>query len=85
MTTRIFVGGLSYELTDEKLTELFAEHGTVKSAMIIKDRTDGRSKGFGFVEMPTEDAQKAIAALNDTDLEGRKLTVNQARPKEDRR
>lgn len=85
MATKIFVGGLSYELTEEKLNELFSTYGDVESAIIIKDRDTGRSKGFGFVEMSAEDAQKAITALNAKDFDGRKLTVNQARPREDRR
>ena len=85
MVTKIFVGGISFDVDDQKLQALFAEFGTVESAVIIKDRDNGRSKGFGFVEMASADAQKAIAALNGKDVGGRKLTVNQARPKEDRR
>ena len=84
MSTKIFVGGLSYETTDEQLNELFAAHGAVESAVVIKDRGTGRSKGFGFVEMSGEDAQRAITALSNKEVDGRKLTVNQARPKEDR-
>jgi len=85
MSTKLYVGGLAYETTEEQLKEAFAELGEVTSVSIINDRDSNRSKGFGFVEMSkAEDAQKAIASLNGKDLGGRKLTVNQARPKEDR-
>ena len=85
MATKIYVGGLAYETTEKELEELFAPHGAVVSVAIIMDRDSGRSKGFGFVEMSSaEEAQKAISDLNGKELGGRKLMVNQARPKEDR-
>ncbi|MBK1831637.1 RNA-binding protein [Verrucomicrobiaceae bacterium R5-34] len=81
----IYVGNLSYGLSDNDLQNLFAEHGSVASAKIIQDRDTGRSKGFGFVEMPDDgDAQKAIEALNGQSVDGRNLTVNEARPREER-
>ncbi|MGV6808361.1 MAG: RNA recognition motif domain-containing protein [bacterium] len=81
----IYVGNLPYRLTNEKLEETFAAFGEVKTANIIMDRETGRSKGFGFVEMPiAADAEAAIEALNGTELEGRSITVNQARPREQR-
>jgi len=79
------VGSLPYSTTEQQLTELFAQHGTVQSAKVISDRYTGQSRGFGFVEMATnEEAQKAIAALNGTPLGGRTLVVNEARPQEKR-
>jgi RNA recognition motif-containing protein len=82
---KIFVGGLPYSVTDDQLQELFTPHGTVESAKVIRDRYTDRSRGFGFVEMSTpEEAQTAIDALNGTELEGRTLTVNMSRPREDR-
>ena len=81
----IYVGNLSYDLQDNDLQQIFAEYGAVSSAKIIQDRDSGRSKGFGFVEMPNDDeAGKAIEELNGKDLEGRNLTVNEARPREER-
>lgn len=81
----IYVGNLSYGTTDQSLEELFAEQGEVTSARVITDRDSGRSKGFGFVEMPNqEEANAAIAEFNDKEIDGRKLRVNEARPKEDR-
>jgi len=81
----IYVGNLSYGLSDNDLQQLFAEHGSVSSAKIIQDRETGRSKGFGFVEMSDDgDAQKAIEALNGQSVDGRNLTVNEARPREER-
>jgi len=81
---KLFVGGLPYSTTDEELNELFASHGTVASAVVVKDRETGRSKGFGFVEYESDDEGKAAEqALNNSDLSGRTITVNQARPKED--
>ena len=81
----IYVDNLSYGLSDNDLQQLFAEHGSVASAKIIQDRETGRSKGFGFVEMPDDgDAQKAIEALNGQSVDGRNLTVNEARPREER-
>ena len=85
MGTKLYVGSLPYSTTEQQLTELFAPHGTVQSAKVISDRYTGQSRGFGFVEMATgEEAQKAIAALNGTNLGGRTLVVNEARPQEKR-
>lgn len=85
MGSKIYVGGLPYSTTEQELSNLFAAHGTVQSARIITDKFTGKSRGFGFVEMATaEEAQKAIAALNATQLGGRTLTVNEARPQEPR-
>ena len=84
MGKKLYVGNLSYDVDSSALQELFAAHGTVDSAQIITDRDTGRSKGFGFVEMGTdEEAQAAIAALNGQEHGGRALTVNEARPKEE--
>ncbi|HHC74846.1 MAG TPA: RNA-binding protein [Thiothrix sp.] len=81
----IYVGNLPYRLTNEKLEETFAAFGQVSKANIIMDRETGRSKGFGFVEMSSDaEAEAAINALNGTELEGRNITVNQARPREER-
>ena len=83
---RIYVGNLPYETTEEELQEKFGVHGEVESVTIIYDRQSGRSKGFGFVEMASSDAaQAAIAALNGEEFGQRTLTVNEARPREDRR
>jgi len=83
--TNIFIGSLPWATDDQKLQDLFSQHGQVTSAKVIRDKMTGRSKGFGFVEMESDDeAKKAIEALNDTDYEGRKLVVNVARPREDR-
>lgn len=85
MGSKIYVGGLPYSTTEQELSDLFAAHGTVQSARIITDKFTGKSRGFGFVEMATEeDAKKAIAALNATQMGGRTLTVNEARPQEPR-
>ena len=85
MPFKIYVGGLPYPTTETELTDLFVQHGNVDSAKIITDKYTGRSRGFGFVEMPSEEEGKAaIAALNGTQLDGRTLTVNQARPQETR-
>jgi|SRR6516225_5533153 RNA recognition motif-containing protein len=82
MGKRLYVGNLSYNTTDAALRQLFEAHGQVTSAQIIMDRDTGRSKGFGFVEMATDqEAQAAITALNGQQIEGRALTVNEARPK----
>jgi RNA recognition motif-containing protein len=82
MGKKLYVGNLTYGVTDSSLQQLFAAHGTVQSAQVIMDRDTGRSKGFGFVEMANDqEAQAAIAALNGKDVEGRALTVNEARPK----
>jgi RNA recognition motif-containing protein len=84
MSKRIYVGNLSYQTTEDDLADLFGQIGEVASANIITDRDTGRSKGFGFVEMGNEDADKAIAQLNGRELNGRALTVNEARPREER-
>ena len=84
MSKRIYVGNLSFQTTENDLTGLFEQSGQVESVSIITDRDTGRSKGFGFVEMGGEGADKAIAALNGTELNGRSLTVNEARPREER-
>ncbi|MEO8399599.1 MAG: RNA-binding protein [Ignavibacteriaceae bacterium] len=82
----IYVGNLSKEVNDDDLQNLFAEFGNVKSVKVIKDLFSGESKGFGFVEMPgTAEAQKAIETLNTKDLKGKKIVVNEARPKTDSR
>jgi RNA recognition motif-containing protein len=78
----IYVGNLSFEVTDDDLRQLFSAHGEVESASVVKDRFSGESRGFGFVEMPArKDADAAIAALNGTDVKGRSITVNEAKPK----
>ena len=85
MAMKLYVGSLAYSVTDDKLRELFAERGEVVSAVVIKDRDTGQSKGFGFVEMADVKAgQEAIAALNGKEVEGRTIMVNQARPQENR-
>lgn len=81
MATKLYVGNLSYETTDQDLQNLFAESGNVTSAQVVTDRYSGQSRGFGFVEMGTdEEAQKAIAALNGHSVGGRALVVNESRP-----
>lgn len=85
MGKKLYVGNLSYNVNNSELEQMFAPHGTVESASIITDRDTGRSKGFGFVEMGTDQqAQSAIDALHGKDVGGRSLTVNEARPREDR-
>ena len=85
MGKKLYVGNLPYGVTDSDLQNLFEPHGTIQSVQVIMDRDTGRSKGFGFVEMDSaEQAQAAIAALNGQDLNGRALTVNEARPREER-
>ena len=85
MGKRLYVGNLSYNMDSSELEQLFAQHGTVTSAEVISDRMTGRSKGFAFVEMGTdEEAQAAIAALNGQENNGRALTVNEAKPREER-
>jgi RNA recognition motif-containing protein len=85
MGKKLYVGNMSYDMDSSALQELFAPHGTVQSAEVIADRDTGRSKGFGFVEMSTdEEAQAGIAALNGKEHGGRALTVNEAKPKEKR-
>jgi RNA recognition motif-containing protein len=82
MGKKLYVGNLPYGVTDSDLQQMFEPHGTVESAQVIMDRDTGRSKGFGFVEMGSDqEAQAAIAALNGKEVDGRALTVNEARPK----
>jgi RNA recognition motif-containing protein len=84
MSKKLYVGNLSYGIRNSDLEEMFAAHGTVQSAQVIMDRDSGRSKGFGFVEMESDqEARAAIAALNGKELDGRALTVNEARPREE--
>ena len=85
MATKLFVGSLPYSVTDDDLADLFKDYGTVQSAKVIFDRETNRSKGFGFVEFETaEEAKAAIDGLNNQDVQGRKLIVNEARPQEPR-
>ena len=85
MGSKLYVGNLSYNVTSSDLEQLFGQHGTVQSAEVIADRETGRSKGFGFVQMGSDDeAQAAIAAMHGQDHDGRALTVNEAKPREDR-
>jgi RNA recognition motif-containing protein len=85
MGSKIYVGGLPYSATEQQLSDLFTAHGSVESARVITDKFTGQSRGFGFVEMSTaEEAQKAISALNGTQMDGRPLTVNEAKPQEPR-
>ncbi len=82
---KLFVGGLPFSTTEDELQSFFAEHGTVASAIVVKDRETGRSKGFGFVEFENDDEGKAAEkALNGKELGGRSITVNEARPREDK-
>jgi cold-inducible RNA-binding protein len=80
MTQKLYVGNLSFQTSEGDLETLFAQAGNVESVRIITDRDTGRSRGFGFVEMSDEDAKKAISHFNDSDLDGRALTVNEAKP-----
>ncbi len=85
MGKKLYVGNLTYQVSDSDLEQLFSQFGTVQSAQVIQDRDTGRSKGFGFVEMDTEaQAQAAIEALHDQEHNGRRLTVNEAKPREPR-
>jgi RNA recognition motif-containing protein len=85
MGSKLYVGNLSYNVTSSDLEQLCAQHGTVQSAEVIQDRDTGRSKGFGFVQMGSDDeAQAAISALNGQEHDGRALTVNEAKPREER-
>jgi len=85
MGSKLYVGGLPYSATETQLTTLFATHGTVESARVIADKFTGQSRGFGFVEMSTpEEAKAAIDALNGSQMDGRSLTVNEAKPQEPR-
>ncbi len=82
---KLFIGSLPWAVDDAKLAEIFAQAGNVVSAQVVKDRETGRSRGFGFVEMSTdEEAQNAVKNLNGAEVEGRKIVVNIARPREDR-
>ncbi len=84
MAKKLFVGNIDWGTTDDELNDLFVEHGEIEECVIIKDRATNRSKGFGFVTyVNDEDADKAIEALNDFEVKGRNLAVNEARPKED--
>lgn len=80
----IYVGNLSFQTTEAELNEAFSAHGQVQRANVVMDRETGRPRGFGFVEMPDEDARKAIEALDGTELGGRQIRVNEARPREER-
>lgn len=85
MNNKLFVGSLPWAIDNAQLEQLFSQFGKVISAQVLKDRETGRSRGFGFVEMSSdEEAQKAIEALNGSDMEGRKIVVNVARPRADR-
>ncbi|HUC87353.1 MAG TPA: RNA-binding protein [Candidatus Saccharimonadales bacterium] len=85
MATKLFVGSLAYSVTDETLRTAFEEAGTVESAKVITDRETGRSRGFGFVEMTSdEEAQNAVKLLNEKELDGRRIIVNEARPQQPR-
>lgn len=85
MNKNLYVGGLPYSVAEEKLQEIFSAYGTVETARVITDRYTGQSRGFGFVEMNSADeAQQAIQALDGSELEGRRLVVNEARPQEKR-
>ncbi len=86
MSNKLFVGGIPYAVRDEELADYFSKVGTVNSARVIVDKMTGRSRGFGFVEMSSdEEAQKAIAELNDAEMDGRKIVVNIAQPMRDDR
>jgi cold-inducible RNA-binding protein len=85
MSMKLYVGNLSFQTSSEDLSQLFAQAGTVESAAVVEDRETGRSRGFGFVEMSSkEEAQKAIEQFNGTEMNGRNLNVNEAKPREDR-
>ncbi len=84
MTKTLFVGNLPWSATEDDLTRAFSQHGEVIAARVATDRDTGRSRGFGFVEVPEEYAEAMIAAMNGADMGGRPLTVNEARPREDR-
>ena len=84
MAAKIYIGNLSFNTTNQDLVDMFGEYGTVQSVNIIEDRETGRSRGFAFVEMSSnEEAQKAISALNGKEIDGRSLTVNEAKPREE--
>lgn len=82
MTTNLYVGNLAFDTDSNQLEQLFAQHGSVSKAQVITDRESGRSRGFGFVEMAPEDAKTAIQALDGHQLNGRQITVNEAKPRQ---
>jgi RNA recognition motif-containing protein len=83
VSTKLFVGSLPWSIDDQKLKETFEPHGTIVSAKVVTDRSTGRSRGFGFVEMESsEDAQKAMSALNDSEIDGRNIVVNEAKARD---
>jgi nucleolin len=83
VSTKLFVGSLPWSVDDQKLKETFEPHGNVVSAKVVTDRSSGRSRGFGFVEMESaEDAQKAMSALNDSEMDGRNIVVNEAKARD---
>jgi RNA recognition motif-containing protein len=83
VSTKLFVGSLPWSVDDQKLKETFEPHGNVVSAKVVTDRNSGRSRGFGFVEMESaEDAQKAISTLNDSEMDGRNIVVNEAKARD---
>jgi cold-inducible RNA-binding protein len=84
MTKKLYIGNLPFQTTEGELSDLFSQVGAVESVRIITDRDTGRSRGFGFIEMADEDAEKAINEFNGKDMDGRALTVNEARPQVDR-
>jgi len=85
MSKKLFVGNISWGVSDEQLRDAFAEFGDIEDAVVLKERDTGRSRGFGFVTFANDaDADKAIAAMSETELDGRKLIVNEARPREER-
>jgi len=85
MAMKIYVGNLSFSVTNQGLEDLFSEYGSVRSAQVVQDRETGRSRGFGFVEMnDANEARAAIKGLNEQELDGRRLSVNEARPREER-
>lgn len=84
MSKRIYVGNLPFSATEDEIRQLFSQHGTVESVNLITDRETGRPRGFGFVEMPDEEATAAISALDQKEMGGRNLKVNEAKPREDR-
>ena len=85
MNNKLYVGGLPYSVTDARLQEIFSAHGTVESARVIADKFTGQSRGFGFVEMSSDqEAERATTALNGTDFEGRNIVVSEARPQQQR-